>query len=80
MKKRVSGGLQPPFFHAPKYEIPLLGNAKNGGKTNCKKCLLVKFRRWNAEKSPQIPAVRGFSADAGERASTLVTVLVRRKR
>ena len=28
------------------------------------KCLLVKLRRWYAEKSPQIPAVRRFSADA----------------
>ena len=79
LKKRISKGLQPPFFHTSNMEISSLGNAENRGKTNCKKCLLVKFRRWNAEKSPQIPAVRGFSADAGERASTLVTVLVRRK-
>ncbi len=57
MKKRVSGGLQPPFFHAPKHEIPLLGNAKNGGKTNCKKCLLVKASHQTVAggslKSPQ---------------------------
>lgn len=44
------------------------------------KCLQVKVRRWYAEKSPQILAVRGFPDDAGEWALTLVNVLVRRKK
>lgn len=47
--------------------------------SQCKKCLLVKFRRWHAEKSSQIPAVRGFSTDAGKWAPALVTALVKSK-
>lgn len=76
MEKMVSKGLKQPFFSCCGCRNPTGKQGQNG----LQKCLLVKFRRWNAEKSPQIPAVRGFSADAGERASTLVTVLVRRKR
>ena len=76
MEKTVSKGLKQPFFSCCGCRNPTGKQGQNG----LQKCLLVKFRRWNAEKSPQIPAVRGFSADAGERASTLVTVLVRRKR
>jgi len=35
---------------------------------------------FGGQKKPQIPAVRGFSADSGKWASALVTVPVRRKK
>ena len=38
----------------------------------CEKCLQVKYRLRTAGKIPQIPAVRGFFADAGQRQTALV--------
>ena len=57
MKKRISKGLQPPFFVPSNTEISSLENAENRGKTNCKKCLLVKASHQTVAggslKSPQ---------------------------
>lgn len=38
----------------------------------CEKCLQVKDRHQAGQKIPQIPAVRGFFADAGQRQTALV--------
>ena len=60
---------------------PILGEGKKRcleqvsakeGFARCEKCLQVKYRLRTAGKIPQIPAVRGFFADAGQRQTALV--------
>ena len=60
---------------------PILGKEKRrcleqisarGDFARSEKCLQVKYRLRTAGKIPQIPAVRGFFADAGQRQTALV--------
>ena len=60
MKKRISKGLQPPFFVPSNTEISSLENAENRGKTNCKKCLQVKARHQTCRANPSNPRSAGI--------------------
>ena len=60
---------------------PILGEGKKRcleqvsakeGFARCEKYLQVKYRLRTAGKIPQIPAVRGFFADAGQKQTALV--------
>lgn len=70
-RARQFGANLPRFWAKGKRGYWELISAK-GDFDRCEKCLQVKYRLRTAGKIPQIPAVRGFFADAGQRQTALV--------
>ena len=65
-------GANLPRFWAQEKRRCLEQTSAKGDFVRCEKYLQVKYRLRTAGKIPQIPAVRGFFADAGQRQTALV--------